>query len=227
MAPVNGLAINLQLSSRSVLIVGGGSVAARKCQSCLVAGATVTVVAPLLSAQLADLAAAGQLDWWHRPFQAGDTAGFLLVFAATNDPLVNQTVAADALAHKALVDVVDAPETGSFTSPAVLQRGELTIAVSTNGAAPVLARQLRDELALRYGGEYARVVAIMAAVRQKLLTDGANKAYNNRIFEHLAASDLPRFCRDDDHAAIDRLLGEIAGNGYSLSELGLTAKGLS
>jgi precorrin-2 dehydrogenase/sirohydrochlorin ferrochelatase len=185
------------------------------------------MVAPLLSAQLADLAAAGQLIWWERPFQPGDTSGFLLVFAATDDPLVNQAVAADASAHTALVDVVDAPETGSFTSPAVLQRGDLTIAVSTNGAAPVLARQLRDELALHYGGEYARVVAIMAAVRQKLLTDCANKAYNSRIFEHLAVSDLPRFCRDGDNAAIDRLLGEIAGNGYSLAELGLTAKGLS
>ncbi len=227
MAQVGGLVINLQLAGRAVLVVGGGSVATRKCQSCLVAGATVTVVAPRLSTQLADLAAAGQLVWWDRPFQTGDTARFLLVFAATDDPLVNQAVAAEAAAHATLVNVVDAPEAGSFTSPAVLQRGDLTIAVSTNGAAPVLARQLRDELALRYGGEYARVVAIMAAVRQKLLTDCANKAYNNRIFEHLAVSDLPRFCRDDDHAAIDRLLGEIAGNGYSLAELGLTAKGLS
>lgn len=227
MARVNGLAINLQLAGRSVLIVGGGGVAARKCRSCLAVGAAVTIVAPLLSPLLADLVAAGQLVWWNRPFQAGDSAGFLLVFAATDDPEVNQTVAADALSHAALVDVVDAPETGSFTSPAVLQRGDLTIAVSTNGAAPVLARQLRDELALRYGGEYATVVAIMAAVRQKLLTDCANKAYNNRIFEHLAASDLPRFCRDGDIAAIDRLLGELAGSGYSLAELGLTVKGLS
>jgi precorrin-2 dehydrogenase/sirohydrochlorin ferrochelatase len=187
----------------------------------------VTVVAPLLSSGLAELAATDRLVWRNRRFRSGDTDGFLLAFAATDDPQVNQAVATDAADHKTLVNVVDAPETSTFTSPALLQRGELTIAVSTNGAAPVLARYLRDELALHFGDEYARVVAIMAAVRQKLLTDCANKAYNSRIFEHLAVSDLPRFCRDDDNAAIDRLLGEIAGNGYSLEELGLTAKGLS
>jgi precorrin-2 dehydrogenase/sirohydrochlorin ferrochelatase len=221
------LPINLAIAGRPVLVVGGGAVAERKCRSAMAAGGVVTVVAPELTPTLAALAAAGQISHWARPFATGDTDGFVLVYAATDDPAVNRAIAAEGTTRQQLVDVVDAPELGTVVSPAVVARGDLLIAVSTGGAAPAMARRIRDEIGSRYGSEYAPVLAILGAVRQKLLTDSPKRAYNNRIFEHLAASDLPRLCRERDLAAIDRLLVEAAGDGYTLAELGLSAKDLS
>ena len=123
-----------------------------------------------------------------------------------------------------LVDVADAPETGNFTSPAVLARGDLLVAVSTGGTSPVLARRIRDAIGEMYGSEYAQVLAIMGAVRQKQLTDSPNRTYNKRIFEQLADSDLPRLCRTADVVGIDRLLTVVAGSGSTLAELGITLK---
>ena len=222
-----GLAVQLQVEGEPVLVVGGGSVAARKCRSCLAAGAVVTVVAPELSPAAVEMHLQGEITWVSRRFQPGDTRGYLLVFAATDDRHLNQAIAAEARVNRVLVDVVDDPASGNFISPAVLKRGGLTIAVSTEGAAPVLARQIRDAIAAEYGDEYALVVQLLAAVRQKLLTESHNRPYNNRIFEALAASELPKYCREGDVAAINRLLGEAVGNGCTLAQLGLTAKGLS
>lgn len=221
------LPVVLNLQGRPVLVVGGGTVAARKCRSAIAAGGRVTVVAPVLIPALAEQFAAGRIEHWNRPFAAGDTRGFFLVFAATDDPDVNGVVAAEALSHRALVEVVDNPIAGTITSPAVVSRGDLQIAVSTGGASPLLARRVRDEIAGRYGDEYGTVLEILRAVRRKLLTETPKRAYYKRIFEQLAASELPRYCRDGDFAAIDRLLGDIAGNGYSLAELGFPAKDLS
>jgi precorrin-2 dehydrogenase / sirohydrochlorin ferrochelatase len=221
------LPINLTIQGRPVLVAGGGPVATRKCQAAVAAGGIVTVAAPQLSLPLRDMVAAGAITHWPRTFVAGDTAGFYLIYAATDDSKVNWEIAAEATSRQLLVDVVDAPDAGTFVSPAVVARGNLLIAVSTGGASPAMARRIRDEIAEHYGSEYAQVLEILAAVRQKLLTESPKKAYNNRIFEHLASSDLPRLCREGDAAAIDRLLGEVAGSGYTLAELGLSAKDLS
>jgi len=221
------LPINLVIQGRPVLVAGGGPVADRKCRAAIAAGGTVTVVAPQLSPPLAEMAAAGMITHWPRPYAAGDTVGFFLVYAATADGAVNRAIALEAAGGRVLVDVVDAPEAGTFVSPAVVARGHLLIAVSTCGAAPAMARRIRDEIGSQYGCEYALVLEILAALRQKLLTDSPKRAYNSRIFEYLASSELPRFCREADTAAIDRLLGEAAGSGYTLAELGLSAKDLS
>lgn len=213
--------VNLNLRDCRAVIVGGGSVAARKCLLLLDAGARITVIAPRLDPLLEELAAEEKIACHSRPYATGDLAGAILAFAATNDPAVNRTVGEDAKALGILVDITSAPEHGSFTTPAAFRRGDLLITVATGGESPALARRIRDELAQQFGPEYAKTLAILGAVREKLLTVRNNRTYNRTILRALADTDLPGLVRRGEYEAIDRLLMTHAGPGFTLAALGM------
>jgi len=198
--------VNLDLCGKRVVVVGGGAVAARKALRLMDAGARLSVVAPALAGRLAELAAAGELVHLGRPYQDGDLEGALLAFAATDDPAVNRAVAAEARERGILVNVVDAPREGDFTTPALLCRGDLLITASTAGASPGLARRIICDLEPLFGEEYAQTVALLAAAREKLLTEKGGNAYNERVFAELAALDLPALIKNGGKDALDQLL---------------------
>jgi len=134
------------LHGQSCLLVGGGAVAARKARELLKAGAVVTIVAPALGPALTAALDHERLHHDRRPFTADSIAGHLLVIAATSSRAVNCRVAAAAAGAKRLCNVVDDPELSSFIMPAVVDRSPLMIAISTGGAAPILARLLREHI---------------------------------------------------------------------------------
>ncbi len=143
--------------------------ARRRADDLLLAGASVKVVAPDPSDELrADSRVAGV---W-RPYQPGDLEGAYVAVAATDDEEVNRQVAAEAVRLGILVNVVDRPALCTFTMPAVVRRGDLTIAVSTNGRCPSLASLLREDLEARYGPEYAALLDELADLRQSLIGQG-------------------------------------------------------
>lgn len=218
------LPINLRVTGRSVTVVGGGGVGRRKCVSLLEAGACVTVIAPMVDTELAELAQSGRISLILRPYVTGDLAGAFLAYAATDDPAVNRAVADEASSRGIPVDVTDAPERGSFISPAVLRRGDLVIAVSTDGGAPGFAARVRDEIAGAIGAEYAEALLILGAVREKLLTEPENTAYNKKILRHLSAAPLPELVRSRNFEELDRILARIAGPAFTLENLGLGRK---
>uniref|UniRef100_A0A831TWP4 precorrin-2 dehydrogenase n=1 Tax=Geobacter metallireducens TaxID=28232 RepID=A0A831TWP4_GEOME len=216
--------VNLNVRDRQAVIVGGGSVAARKCLLLLEAGARITVVASRLDPLLEELRAEGRIACHTRPYAAGDLVGAFLAFAATDDPAVNRAVAEDAQALGILVDITGAPEYGSFTTPAAFRRGDLLITVSTGGKSPALARRISRELARQFGPEHAKTLAILGAVREKLLTVRNNRTYNRTILRALADADLPGLVRRGEYEAIDRLLMTHAGPGFTLAALGVRAE---
>ena len=213
--------VNLNVSDRQAVIIGGGAVAARKCLLLLEAGALVTVVAPRLAPFLEELWAEGRITCHTRPYATGDLTGAFLAFAATDDPDVNRTVAEDAKTLGILVDVTSTPERGSFTTPAAFRRGDLLVTVSTGGKSPALARGISDGLARQFGPEYAKTLAILGAVREKLLTVRNNRTYNRAILRALADADLPGLIRRGEYDEIDRLLMTHAGPGFTLAALGM------
>jgi precorrin-2 dehydrogenase/sirohydrochlorin ferrochelatase len=213
--------LNLDLRGMRVLVVGGGRVAGRKCLGLLRAVARPVVVAPVLCGALRRLAAGGLIEHQLRGFDPEDLAGAALAFAATSDPAVNRAVAAEARRRGIPVNIADAPELCDFTVPADLQRGDLLLTVSTGGASPALARRLRRELAHCYGREYALTLAILGAVRRKLLTGGGGNAYNKQILSALAGHDLVTLVRRNALPEIDQLLHTQLGPGYTLAELGI------
>ena len=212
--------VNLDVAGRHVVIIGGGQVACRKCRALLAAGATVKVVAPDLTPELAAFAAAGSVTHTARNYEPGDLDGAFLVFTATSEQTVNRAVAAEAISRGILVNVADAPELCTFTLPAILRRGDLLITVSTGGKSPALARVIRGELETLFGPEYVPALDLLGKLREKLLTATGDSAYNNKILNEFVAQDLPALFRAGAMAEIDHHLLRLFGPGFSLAELG-------
>ncbi len=172
------------------MVVGGGKVAERKCLSLLEAEALVTVIAPEVTPLLEKLSKEGRISHMNRPWRSGDTTFAHLVFAATNHHAVNAAVARETGQSGIPVCVADAPKEGTFTSPAVIRRGDLLITISTGGRSPALARRIRRDLETLYGSEYADIVDILGKLREKLLTTGRVGAYNDKLLDELITGDL-------------------------------------
>jgi uroporphyrin-III C-methyltransferase/precorrin-2 dehydrogenase/sirohydrochlorin ferrochelatase len=136
----------VDLQGQPVLVVGGGAVAERKVRLLLAAGAAVEVVAPRMSGQLGQWADQGRLEHRSETYEPGQIDGRRLVFAATGDAALNETVFRDAEARGVLVNAVDDQAHCRFISPAVIERGPVQVAISTGGASPVLARRLRNRI---------------------------------------------------------------------------------
>jgi len=160
--------VNLQINNRSCLVVGGGSVAERKVQSLLAAGASVAVLSPEITESLADMARERRITYISRCYQHGDIGGFFIVICATNNKEVNQWIADEANQAGALVNVIDAPEDGNFVVPSQIARGDLLLTVSTNGKSPALAKKIGAQLAQQYGPEYGLYLDLLAKARLKI-----------------------------------------------------------
>ena len=164
--------IMLDLEARPCLVVGGGPVAGRKIEGLLEAKARVTVVSPALAPSVLALAREGRLRWWPREYVDGDLVGFALVLVATDDRSVNRQVAAEARERSVWVNCADDPERCDFILPAVFRRGALTVAVSTGGVSPTMARLVREELEARLPADAAPLTDVMGSVRRSLREDG-------------------------------------------------------
>ena len=136
--------VYLDLQGKRCVVIGAGAVAARKVRQLLAAGANVTLVSPQATKALRQLAQEEELTWLPRPYQPGDLAGMFLAIAATGDEAVDRQVRQEAAGEKALLNVVDAPALCDFIAPAVVERGPVSVAISTSGVSPALARRLRE-----------------------------------------------------------------------------------
>lgn len=209
--------LNVKLAGRRITIIGGGAVAERKIAKLIGAGASVRVVAPDLTPALSELRDNGVLSHVARPYQNGDVAGSFLAIAATNDKMVNKAIAEEAARYAILSDICDAPNLSSFTMPAVIERGDLVIAISTGGKSPALAKKIRQDLEDRYGPEYASALRLLGALREKLLTAPANTAYNKTLLSQLADYDLPRLIKERRASELESLILRILGFPFSVS----------
>jgi precorrin-2 dehydrogenase / sirohydrochlorin ferrochelatase len=138
--------IFLDLRGRPCLVVGGGEVATRKIDGLLSAGADVTVISPEVTDAIAAHAQAKNLRHFRRRYQEGDLKGYFLVYAATGAPEVDLHMAVEANMEGVLLDVGDRPVLCSFMTPAVVQRGDLAIAISTGGKFPGFARRVTRKI---------------------------------------------------------------------------------
>jgi precorrin-2 dehydrogenase / sirohydrochlorin ferrochelatase len=209
----------LDLRGMPCLVVGGGSIAHGKIVGLLRAGATVQVVAPSVDETVATLARRGEVTVVTRPYAAEDVRGFQLVVAATDQPEVNRRVSSDARQAGALVNVVDSPELSQFIAPAVLERGDVQVAVSTSGRSPAFAVFVRDRIGDLIGPEFATALTILARVRERVRTRSMDD--RRRIQRAIAEGGLTDRVRRRDHAGIDGLLRAALGEGATLRDLGV------
>jgi uroporphyrin-III C-methyltransferase/precorrin-2 dehydrogenase/sirohydrochlorin ferrochelatase len=179
--------IFVRLEGRLVVVIGGGSVAEGKIPSVLSAGARVRLVAPSVTPQIAEWVRLGKIDWLPKEFEAADLNGAFLVIAATSAPGVNEAVFREAEARGLLCNAVDDIEHCHFYYGAVVQRGDLQIAISTNGNSPALAQRLRKELELELGPEYEVWVQWLGAAREALRARGPSSETTKKLLHVLAS----------------------------------------
>lgn len=183
------------LRNRPVRVVGGGTVAERKVEALLRAGALPRVGALVLSSRLQDWHDQGRIEWQPGEFREDWLDGVWLVIAATDDAAVNQAIAAAAEARRLLANVVDDAELSSFQVPAVVDRGTLQIAISSGGAAPMLARHLRRQLEALLDDSWGDLAALFARQRERIRARFPHLGQRRRFFEQLLAGPLPRLFR--------------------------------
>ena len=169
--------IFLNISGRRCVVVGGGQVALRKVKALIECGADVEVISPDLCLELRRLAESREVRALNREYQSGDLRGAFVVIAATDNSDVNRKVAEEAKRNAALVNVVDDAENSDFIIPSYLRRGDVTVAISTAGKSPALARKIRNRLEKDLGNEYASLTNLIGEVRaeakrQRIQVDG-------------------------------------------------------
>ena len=169
--------VYLNVKGRKCTVIGGGQVAYRKVVNLLECGAKVEVISPELCPELSGLAVGKEIKVSNREYLSGDLKGVFVAIAATDSSIINQQVAAEARDKSVLVNVVDDARYSDFIAPSIVRRGEITIAVSTSGQSPALARKLRTKLEKEFGEEYAQLGRLLGEVRteakkQKITVDG-------------------------------------------------------
>jgi precorrin-2 dehydrogenase/sirohydrochlorin ferrochelatase len=172
MAEMGYFPVLLDLTGRRCLMVGGGPVAERRIIGLLDAGAQVTVISPRVTPALAALAADGRISLQARHYLAGDLTGVDLAFVATAVREVNLAVAREAQERGVWVNAADDPAHCTFILPALVRRGDLTVAVATGGTSPALSRAIREELETYLTDEYATLAALAAEARREVRAAG-------------------------------------------------------
>ncbi len=155
----------LKLTGRRCVVIGGGEVGLEKVEGLLACDAAVTLIAPAANAELTQLAAEGSIEWLPREYRAEDLERAFLAIAATDDTDVNIRVYEDAEARAMLVNVVDVPPLCNFILPAIVRSGPLSIAISTAGASPALAKRMKREIAELFGAPYAQLAIMLNDAR--------------------------------------------------------------
>jgi siroheme synthase-like protein len=180
--------IFLDIGDRRCVVVGGGQVALRKVKALLEHMASVEVISPELCPELNQLAKRGEIHVLRRGYQAGDLQNAFIVIAATDDSETNLAVVGEARKSAVLANVVDDTDNSDFILPSYMRRGDVTIAVSTAGKSPALARKIRTRLEVVIGAEYASLALLVDEVRADAKRRGIN--LNGDIWQEALDPDL-------------------------------------
>src|SRR5579862_8129517 len=177
----------MKLEGRSCLVVGAGTVGEPKIKSLIEAGASVRVVALQATAAVGEWTESGAISWEAREFKITDLDGVFLIIAATNNRDLNAEIFHAARQRNILCNVVDDPEYCDFYYPAVVRRGDLQLAISTNGHSPALAQRIRRELEIQFGPEYGEWLEQLGKIRQELLASDMDAEVRRCLLHQLAS----------------------------------------
>ena len=200
--------ILLNIQDKKCLVVGGGNVAWRKVCSLKDAGARVTVLSPEFCPEMGKEPGIERIQ---QKYEEGFLNGVLVVVASTDDEEVNKKVYYDAVKMGILVNVVDRPEFCSFIVPATISRGDLSISISTGGASPALARNIRESLEKQFGDEYGEFAKLLSETRRKILSEISDESIRRDILQCIAGFDMLEIVKEKGVAeARKKILGIIS-----------------
>jgi precorrin-2 dehydrogenase/sirohydrochlorin ferrochelatase len=208
--------VYLDIKGKKCVVVGGGDVAERKVERLLQYEAAVSVVGKDLTPQLIQLKKEGMICHIAEDYRSDHINGALLVIGATDDDRVNAEVSRDSRERNIPVNIVDDPVKCDFIVPSIVQSGDLSIAVSTGGKSPALARNIREELEEIYGTEYAILLDIMGQIRERVIARGEPSEENKRIFDSVLDSEILKHIRDRNWGDVKKIIHELVNEDMDL-----------
>jgi precorrin-2 dehydrogenase/sirohydrochlorin ferrochelatase len=189
----------LDVRERLALVIGGDQVAAEKAANLAASGANVTVLSPQFNNELYALAQQHKVRLKQKAYEQGDLEGaFVVVAATTYDAALTEAIWQEAQERNQLLNVVDVPTRCNFILPSILRRDQLTIAVSTEGASPSLAKRIRQQLERLFPPAYGLYLRLAALVRSYIRQQGLSYEqrdaffgdfYDSQVLHHLASGD--------------------------------------
>lgn len=211
--------IYLNIDGRPCTVIGGGEVGERKVFRLLECGAQVTVISKTMTSPLEKLRVEGRIICIESAYEARQIDGAFLVIGATDDEAVNDRIYKDCRQKGIMVNIADDPARCDFILPALCERGDLSITISTAGKSPALAKQISRELAVIYGEEYTVLVSIMGRLRD-LVTVGRKPDESKKVFEALLSSPILSAIKENRWDQVRQIIRDVAGIDVDLSEGG-------
>jgi len=210
--------IFLDIRTKECLVVGGGNVGARKALALEKCGAKVKVISETFSHKFVDLKKTN-ICIEKKKYEKKDVKGMFIVFAATNNADLNQQIKKDASLLNILCNVADATDKSDFLLPSIVDRGDLTVAVSTSGSSPAMAKKIRQDLESQFGPEYSQCLNLMGNIRKKLLSSRHGPDEHKKIFNTLIEKGILELIKANDDININAVLWDVLGKKYSYQDL--------
>lgn len=210
--------LHLKITGRRCLVAGGGRVGIRKARTLARCGGRPVIVSPRLDAPLPK-GITQAITHIPEPYDPAHLEGAFLVFAATDQADLNRQIARDARQAGILCNIADNPEASDFILPAMVNRGDLILTVSTCGCSPAFAGIVKNELEDRFGEGYGEFLFLMGRIRKRLLARDHDPEGHKAVFNRLIQADLPGMVMDHDIEGIDRLLHDTLGDGFTYHHL--------
>lgn len=202
------LPISLRLRDEPVVLVGGGVVAGRKARALIAAGARLTVIAPERDPGFPS-PESGDIEWLSRRYEPGDLASAVLVIAATPDRQVNEAVYREARERGIPVNVVDSPDLCSFQFPAIVDRSPLTVAISSAGSSPVLARSVRSRVEAMLPAATADIARFARLHRVRIQAARGTEGERRRLWEQIIDGPIAQLILRNRWQAAEQALAEL------------------
>jgi precorrin-2 dehydrogenase/sirohydrochlorin ferrochelatase len=210
--------INLVVKNKDCLVVGGGSVGARKASTLIRCGAAITVISQEFSFFFDNIEKEG-VTLLKKNYNEDDLKNMFLVIGATNNKELNLKISRDAEKKGILCNIADNKEESDFILPSIVNRDDLLITVSTCGKSPALAKKIKEHLEQEFGNEYADFLLIMGKIRKKLLLKSHAPDEHKIIFQKLINSELIDTIKNKDYKKTNVILHELLGKDYTYENL--------
>jgi precorrin-2 dehydrogenase/sirohydrochlorin ferrochelatase len=193
----------LNLKGKKVIVIGGGKVAERKVLTLLRVGADVTIVSPEITKGLQRKKLEGRIEHIPRQYNKGDSKKAFIVIAATDSLEVNKKISQEA---PCLMNVVDSSSLCNFIVPSVINRGPLTIAISTSGVSPALSKSIRKELQILYGLGFAEYLRLLEKIRGRAMKEIPGKKKRAEFLKSIASGKMIKMLRKKGFKEVEKAL---------------------
>jgi precorrin-2 dehydrogenase/sirohydrochlorin ferrochelatase len=209
----------LQLEDKIALVVGGGRVAQRKVETLLKCGAVIHIISRVLTDKLKELIDSNEVRLLGEEMRDEFLDDVFIVIAATDDKELNSRVSETARNRGLLVNAVDQPADCNFIVPSIVRKGDLSIAISTSGKSPALAKKIRKELDGQFGNEYETFLNLMGGLRKEVLAMGLSQEENGRIFHEIVDGGIIEALARNDLAKVESSLARILPQEINIRKL--------